>query len=482
MDKYKKLGQRVVSSAIALVSRTFFLNLINFIGALALTIFLTPGEFGVFIIASAIVDILTYFSDVGLAGALIQKKKKLKAEEIEAAFTIQQLLVIASIAIILIISKPIQHFYNLGPLGLWLLYALLISFFLSSLKTIPSVLCERKLKFNKIVIPQIIEAFVFNILLVVLAWQGWGIKSFIVAALARAFSGTIAIYILVPWRPKLRFSLQSVKQLLHFGIPYQANSLISVFKDKFSLLILGKIIGLEGIGILGWAEKWANLPLRYFLDAPVKIAFPLFSRLQDNLEKAKTTLEQALFFIASLVFPLLAGVYLIMPILINVIPKYTKWQPGLLTFNLFLISAAIAAISTFLTNFLTAMGRVKQVLFLMIMWTSLTLISYPLLAIKFGYEGVAFGSILVALTSVVPFILVRRVIKVNILGQLLPAIISTMAMLFVLKLTIPHLPETLTGILLITVLGAGIYGIMFLLISGEKLFNQIKIILSYVKK
>ena len=267
MPHSKQLGRRAVGSVIALTSRTFFLNLVNFVGAFVLTIFLTPTEFGIFIVTSTIVEILTYFSDVGLAGALIQKKGKLTSQEIEATFTIQQLLVAGGILLALAFSLPIQAFYNLDRLGLWLFYALLAAFFLSSLKTIPSVLSERRLKFEKVVIPQVVEALVFNSLLIFLAWQGWGIKSYIVAVLARAISGTTTIYILVPWRPRLRFALAPVKRLLSFGVPSQANSLLAVFKDKVSLLILGKILGLEGMGILGWAEKWATLPLRYFLDA-----------------------------------------------------------------------------------------------------------------------------------------------------------------------------------------------------------------------
>ena len=477
----KKIAHRAVTSLIALVSRTFFLNLVNFAGAFILTIFLSPKEFGIFIVTSTIVEVFTYFSDIGLAGALIQKKGKLKSKEIEAAFTIQETLVLGGILLAWLFSRPIQRFYDLDPLGLWLFYALLASFFISSLKTIPSVLSERRLKFNKVVIPQIIEALIFNTLLIILAWQGWGIKSYIVAVLARSISGTISIYILVPWQPRLRFSFQSVKQLLHFGIPYQANSLIAVFKDKVSLLILGKIIGLEGMGILGWAEKWANLSLRYFLDSPIKVAFPLFSRLQDHLEKAKNSLEQALFFVATLVFPLLAGSFIIMPQLIKVIPKYEKWNPGLYTFNLFLISAAVASISTFLTNFLTAMGKVKQVLILMVMWTSLTLILYPFLALKYSYEGVAMGSVLISLTAVVPFYLVKRLVDFRLFSQIIPALISSFFMIISLKFVTPLLPLDIVGLSLTILLGGIIYLGLLYVISRKKLIIQTKKFLSYVK-
>ena len=475
------VGQRAVKSVVALTGRTFFLNVVNFLGTLALTIFLSREEFGVFIVTSAMVEILAYFSDIGLAGALIQKKHKLKNKEIEATFTIQETLVLAGIGLVWLLAKPIQRFYGLDHLGLWLIYALLIAFFLSSLKTIPSVLLERKLKFEKVIIPQIVETVVFNGLVVSLAWMGWGIKSYIIAVLARATVGVITIYILVPWRPRIRFSVKAVKSLLGFGIPYQINSVLAVFKDRVSLLILGKILGLEGMGILGWAEKWANLALRYFLDAMVKVAFPLFSRLQTKLDQAQKSLEYSIYFISTMVMPILAGFYALMPQIITIIPKYNKWQVGVSTFNLFLISAAVAAISTFLTNFLTAMGKVKQVVGLMIVWTVLTLSLYPWLAVKLGYMGVAWGSVIIAGTAIVPYWLVKRLVRFRLVVNIIPSLLASGIMIAGLKQIDKYLPSNLTGLLVSILLGAMIYLGILVLINGNRLKQKIKIFLRYAK-
>ncbi|MFC1627026.1 oligosaccharide flippase family protein [Patescibacteria group bacterium] len=476
-----QIGKRAVTSVIALTSRTFLLNVINFLGTLALTIFLTREEFGIFVITSTIVDILAYFSDIGLAGALIQKKTKLKKREIEATFTLQEILVLSGISIAFLVSGPIQRFYQLDQAGIWLFYALLIAFFMSSLKTIPSVLLERRLKFEKIIIPQIAETLVFNSLIVSLAWMGYGIKSYIVAVLARAVVGTVIIYILVPWRPRLRFSLKAVKSLFSFGIPYQINSVLAVFKDRVSLLVLGKILGLEALGILGWAEKWSNLALRYFLDATVKVAFPMFSRLQHELDKMKKSLEHFIYFIATLVFPFLAGAYVIMPRIVQVIPKYSKWESGLSTFNLFLISAGVAAVSTFLTNFLMAVGKIKQVVGLMVFWTIMTLSLYPLLALKFGVIGVAMGSIIISLTSVITYLLVRRTVKFKLLINVLPGLVASGIMIVVVKLIDQYLAANVKGLMLMMGLGVIVYLVSLYLINGKKLKDQINTFVKYAK-
>src|SRR5258706_9874701 len=128
------ITQRSIRGIFALTSRTFFIQLIGFISNFLLTIFLTPSIFGVFFIVSAAIAFLSYFSDIGLAAALIQKKEAITSDELKTTFTIQQILVVTVSAVALLLSGTISSFYHLDSSGIFLLQALIISFFLSSLK------------------------------------------------------------------------------------------------------------------------------------------------------------------------------------------------------------------------------------------------------------------------------------------------------------------------------------------------------------
>ena len=87
--------ERAVKGVAVLTGRTFVLSLISLVATGFLTVFLEPSEFGVFWIVSAVVNFLVYFSDIGLAAALIQKKEKLKKSELNTTFLVQQSLVIS---------------------------------------------------------------------------------------------------------------------------------------------------------------------------------------------------------------------------------------------------------------------------------------------------------------------------------------------------------------------------------------------------
>ena len=114
--------------------------------------------------------------------------------------------------------------YSLDFDGKMLLYALSASLVLSSFKSIPSVLLERKLEFVKLVFPQILEQVIYNVVLVTLAMKGFGLVSFSVAVLIRGIVGLATIYYLEPWKPGIAFSRETLKSLFKFGIPYQINT------------------------------------------------------------------------------------------------------------------------------------------------------------------------------------------------------------------------------------------------------------------
>src|SRR5688572_5612974 len=131
------VNQRSISSLLVLISRSFVMQMISLGGFFLLSAYLSIAEIGVFFAVSEIVALLGYFSDVGLAAALIQKHDKVQLEDVRTTFTIQQILVTVLCVFILASTPWIRVFFNLNQEGVWLVWALVAGFFLSSLKTIP---------------------------------------------------------------------------------------------------------------------------------------------------------------------------------------------------------------------------------------------------------------------------------------------------------------------------------------------------------
>lgn len=478
LDTVKK---RAVRGVAILTGRGFLLNAITTASQLLLLAFLDPQEIGVFYIVSAFVYFLMYFSDVGLAAALIQKKQKLSDLELKTTFTIQQGLVIVLISTLFLLSPFVVKVYSLSAEGRYLLYALGISLFLSSLKSIPSVLLERKLEFGKFVLPEILENLFYNVSLVYFAYSGLGLRSFTYAVLIRGVVGLVTIYILEPWVPGLAFSKNALKGLLKFGIPYQVNSFISVLKDQGIILLLGGILSQTAIGFLGTAMRLTQIPLRLFMDNVTKVSFPAFSRMQDNKVELARVVTRSIMFITFLVYPALVGFILLVPDLMIVLPKYQKWAPAIPLMWFMAINVIFAAYATQISNMLTAIGRVKTTIKITVMYTVLTIILVPIMAIKWSVLGASIGYALVGSSSIVALWVGKKYVDFSILKAATPFVpaIGMGVYLFVLGRILP-----VNWFNFVFLVGSGgiFYLIFSYLIIGKSLiYDAKKIIKSTIK-
>lgn len=407
------IKKRAVKGATILTGRNILMQATSFFAMALLTVFLLPSEMGIYFVVLAIKNFLAYFSDIGFAAALIQKKDNLTDIDLRSVFTAQQVLILMLITLGFLSTPFIKNIYHLDQKAIFLFWALLVSLFFSSLKTIPTVLMERKMEFNRWVIPQILENIVFNLVVVFLAWRGFEVTSYTVAVLVSGFVGLTVTYLVQPWLPAVALSFDALKSILKFGLPYQANTMLAMVKDDGMILFLGGALGPAGVGLLGWAQKWAYAPLRFFMDQVIKVTFPAFSRLQDHKKELSDLVSKSIFFICLLVFPSLVMLILLAPVLVTIIPKYIKWSPALFALTILSITSALAAITTPLTNTLNAIGKISITFKLMIMWTVLTWVFVPLLSQLYGVNGAAVGFTLVGLSSFIALYLVSRYVDIN---------------------------------------------------------------------
>ncbi|OGE12303.1 hypothetical protein A3G14_03555 [Candidatus Curtissbacteria bacterium RIFCSPLOWO2_12_FULL_38_9] len=475
------IKKRAVSGIITFTLRTFFIQAYTFFATFILTILIAPEIFGIYFVVTAIINLFIYFSDVGLAAALIQKKQEPTREDLVTTFTIQQVIIIALIVLGLAFSNSIARFYGLDNSGLMLMRVLIFSLFLSSLKTIPSVLLERHLSFTRFVIPQVAENFVFYTLTIILAFLNFGLESFIWAVLARGIVGLVLIYALSPWKPALGFEMRSAKRLVSFGIPFQLNSIIALIKDDLLVVFLGKILPFAQVGYIGWAQRFAFVPLRFVMDNVIKVTFPAYSRFQHDIRQLSAAIEKSIFFVALTVFPIVTGMVAISSRVISTIPNYGKWEPAIPLLYFFAINAMFAAVNTTLTNTLFAIGKPNIVLKLMVFWTTMTWVLTFAFVKYFGFIGVAAASAVVAASTSIIIYFVKKEFKVAILKNIYAPLIASLIMLALIRYFDHILPPGYPGLVIQIVLGIAVYfGIMILLI-GARLLESLRIVFASIR-
>lgn len=470
-EHYSAIKRSGIISTLSLFFQSGYSAMLGLVANLVVTILLSPAIFGMYITVMSLISVLNYFSDIGLAASLVQKKETSR-DDFVTTFSVQQLLVVIIICVGFLGTEFVRSFYKLPQAGIYLYWALLVSFFTSSLKTIPSILLERKIAFQKIVLVQVTESTVFYITIIVLAILKFGLMSFTIAVLLRSITGLMLIYIVSPWKPTFGVSKKSLRELLSFGAPFQASSFLALFKDDLITLFLGKVIGFEALGYIGWAKKWAEAPIRIIMDNITRVLFPVLSRLQHDKEKIKQLIEKIMFYQTALLTPTILGLGLMMDDVIHIIPKYSKWAPALPLLYIFCVSAFFATFSSPLISLINSLGKAKIPFIFMFIWTIATWILTPLLTHFLGYYGFPITVMIISLSSIFVVKKAQQFVPFRIFASIYKPFFSSIAMALVMVLVKQIFPHTLYGMALTGLFGASTYLIVLLFVFKINIMKE----------
>lgn len=466
------ISQRAVSGVLILTLRKFALRAISYLGGIFLARLLAPEIFGIFAIISFVINFFAFFSDVGLGAALIQKKDQLTKKDLAVTFTLQQILVVAVVLVIYLSAPFFSLKYHLGQQGIWLIRIFSLSLFLTSLKTIPSILLERKLKFNLLIWPEVVEVVSFQILAVGLAWLGLGIWSFIIGLLVRSLLGVIVLYLISPWRPQLAWDSHIAKKLVSFGLPFQLNGFIATIKDAVMPVFVGAVSGAAAVGYLNWALTFSKLPILFMSDI-FRVTFPTYSRIQHDTLLLKKAIEKTIRFTNLFLFPtvfLLAAAA--KPIITIIFTD--KWLPALPAFYIHLFGILVVGITNTFMDSLWALGKTKIAVKLLIIFTIVNWVTSVPLVYRFGFVGAMIGSVIVLYVSLpLTWYYIRKIVKVEVIKHIWPAFLaSSLAGLLTFKLN--FLAVNLFSLFLVGFLAGLVYLACLLVLDHRQLLIDIR--------
>jgi O-antigen/teichoic acid export membrane protein len=363
--------------------------------------------------------------------------------------------------------------------GVWLSIAFALSFPIVSLKTISSILLERDLEFGKLAIPVIVEAVVFNAVVIFFAWRGAGIGSYAVAVLARASVGVVVMLGIKRWSIGLSFSKDAFSGLMRVGVKFQANDMLAKVKDELFTILTAFFLSKGDLGYIQWASQTSRYPYKFSVESVMAVTFPTFARLQHDKNALQRAIEKTLFFTTLASFPLLGGFAILFEPLTHLVPKYGQWQPALFTLGIFCLSMALSTISTPLINTLNAVGHINTSLKLMVMWTILQWTLTPLLILKFGYNGVALSSLIISLTVFLVIYLLKKIVTFNFVDQVWRQTFASLLMTAFLYYYLPFWNISFLHLGIGVITGGSIFVMMMAITGFAKTKNEL---LSIIKR
>lgn len=443
-----------------------------FLGNIVLARILVPRLFGIYAIVSFVVQFFSTFSDVGIGAALIQKNAKLEKKELSTLFWLQQILVIIVVALIFFTAPLFMRIYpSMPPDSVWFIRVLALSFLFTSLKTVPAILMERALDFRRVARVDIAESVAFQVTAISLALAGFGVWSFVLAAVVRSVLGVALMYSLSPWRPAFLYDLGSVRGLVRFGLPYQGNTILNFVKDAVTPLFVGAYAGAAAVGYVNWARELAFAPLMLSKSFG-RVAFPAYARLQHDKAVLKDAVERSIRMMTLVMFPVTAVLVALGPEITHVVFTDT-WKPGLPAFYFFCTSPFIIGIMLPLYSAILSLGKSGM---LLKMASLLLVLEWGLgvpFVLKYGFSGISFSQPIIA--AVFYFVYrrilledrVRVCVMKNVYVQFLAAVVSGI----VVKFMMTWLPVSIVSLLAAVAAGAALYGAMIFLAHKKILFE-----------
>jgi O-antigen/teichoic acid export membrane protein len=154
--------------------------------------------------------------------------------------------------------------------------------------------------------------------------------------------------------------------------------------------------------------------------------------------------------------------------------RYQQWQPALLMLAFFCAEVAFSAISTPLTNTLNAIGKINETLKLMIMWTVLNWTVTPVMINFFGYQGVAFASMLIGCTAFITIAIVKKYVQISFVDQIWRQLVACFVMGGVLWFTVHLWSRSYLWLGAGVLFGGAVYAATILLVGYKKLFSELQ--------
>lgn len=273
----------------------------NISSTIILARLLTPEDYGLVAMVTAVTGFVTIFKDLGLSSAVIQKEH-INQQQVSAVFWINVFISLGIALIVSLLAPVLANFYNEERL-FYITLVFSAGIFVSGLSLQHNALMKRQMRFHSLALINTTSAF-FSILSgVLLAYYGFGYWALVAITLLFPTFSTIALWFVCDWRPSFTLKANDVKSFLRFGAGITGFDLINYFSRNMDNVLIGKFIGSVALGLYTKAYQLLLLPITQLRDPLNSIALPALSTLQNDRGKYKSYYKRFLFTLAFFSMP-----------------------------------------------------------------------------------------------------------------------------------------------------------------------------------
>ncbi|MFO0416981.1 MAG: lipopolysaccharide biosynthesis protein [Pseudomonadota bacterium] len=253
---------------------------------MALARLLTPRDFGVLGFALICTNFIERIGQLGVAQALIQIKE-INGDIVATANRLCVVFGILSSLAVCLVAAWVASFFS-EPLLEPVLQVLAWGCLLEAMAAVPDARLQRGLRFKEIMlIDNVAYAVAMLGVCVTLAALGMGVWALVAATMAlklvrclmlRALSSEPIVGV---WR------LDHAQRLIALGAGFSAARLLNFFSLQGDNFVVGRLLGVEALGMYNRAYQLMTLPAMYVGQVFERVMFPAMARKQGSPERLR---------------------------------------------------------------------------------------------------------------------------------------------------------------------------------------------------
>lgn len=299
------MKSNVLNSLIWKFMERIGMQLVNFIVTLILARILGPNDYGTVALLSIFVTFATVIVQDGFNVALIRKKDA-NENDFTSAFVFSIFLSIILYVILFFASHLIANFYQMDVL-VNMLRVLSLVLFPAALNSIQVAYFTKKFDFKKMFICNFFAMIISGVISISSAFIGFGAWAIILNQLIYQVLSCIFMWFYGKWRPRGKFSFESLRKMIGFGSKMLFTSLlVNLFLNIRSLLI-GKYYDSTQLGYFTRGKSFSSTLMEGVNGSIQTVLLPTYAKVQESLENVKKLVRKSVSLSCYVIFPMLIG-------------------------------------------------------------------------------------------------------------------------------------------------------------------------------
>lgn len=395
------LKGHTIRSGKATIAAQVISLLLNMASVAILARLLSPADFGLIAMVTALTGVITIFRDGGLSIATVQRDT-VSHQLVSNLFWINLSLSFLLALVIAAMAPAVAMFYGEAKLtGICLAVAGI--FLLGGMGMQHQALLRRQMRFADLAKIQIGASSLGLASAIVAATMSAGYWALLVQMAMTEMVSLLLTLHYCRWIPGRPQRTPGTRSMVNFGCYTTVLGFFSYLGRNADNVLLGHYLGSQAVGLYSKAYSLLLMPIQQINGPIAAVAMPALSRLQGHHEKYRNFFRKILSLISFTSFPIIVWMIICRKDIILLVLG-PEWVEAIPIFLVLAISALCQPVGNISGLLFVTLGRTR----LMLIWGiigNLWLVAGIVIGLPHGIVGVALGYSIATLIMMIPLML-----------------------------------------------------------------------------